>query len=73
MRGYGDSEKPSGRNNYTMNYLVDDIKQIVEDLGMNYLFLNISLLLLFLMTNILDFTPSFLFIPSIGLLSFSIA
>jgi pimeloyl-ACP methyl ester carboxylesterase len=33
MRGYGDSEKPSGVKNYTMNYLVDDIKQVVEALG----------------------------------------
>lgn len=34
MRGYGDSEKPSGVKNYSMNYLVDDIKQVVEALGL---------------------------------------
>lgn len=33
MRGYGDSEKPSGVNNYSMQYLVDDIKHVVEALG----------------------------------------
>jgi pimeloyl-ACP methyl ester carboxylesterase len=34
MRGYGDSEKPSGIKNYGMEYLVDDIKQVVEALGL---------------------------------------
>jgi pimeloyl-ACP methyl ester carboxylesterase len=34
MRGYGDSEKPSGVNNYSMQYLVDDIKHVVEALGL---------------------------------------
>jgi pimeloyl-ACP methyl ester carboxylesterase len=34
MRGYGDSEKPSGIMNYSMEYLVDDIKQVVEALGL---------------------------------------
>jgi pimeloyl-ACP methyl ester carboxylesterase len=34
MRGYGDSEKPSGVKHYRMNYLVDDIKQVVEALGL---------------------------------------
>jgi pimeloyl-ACP methyl ester carboxylesterase len=34
MRGYGDSEKPSGVKNYSMHYLVDDIKQVVEALGL---------------------------------------
>lgn len=33
MRGYGDSEKPHGIKNYSMKYLVDDIKQVVEILG----------------------------------------
>lgn len=33
MRGYGDSEKPSGVKYYSMDYLVDDIKQVVEALG----------------------------------------
>jgi pimeloyl-ACP methyl ester carboxylesterase len=34
MRGYGDSDKPPGIENYSMKYLVDDIKQIVEALGL---------------------------------------
>jgi pimeloyl-ACP methyl ester carboxylesterase len=33
MRGYGDSAKPSGVDNYAMDLLVDDVKQIVEALG----------------------------------------
>jgi pimeloyl-ACP methyl ester carboxylesterase len=33
MRGYGDSEKPSGVNNYAMDLLVDDVKLVVEALG----------------------------------------
>lgn len=33
MRGYGDSEKPSGVKNYTIDLLVSDIKQVVDALG----------------------------------------
>jgi pimeloyl-ACP methyl ester carboxylesterase len=34
MRGYGDSDKPSDIKNYRMEYLVDDIKQVVDALGL---------------------------------------
>ena len=33
MRGYGDSEKPSGVEHYAMDHLVNDVKQVVEALG----------------------------------------
>ncbi|KAJ9574479.1 hypothetical protein L9F63_008342, partial [Diploptera punctata] len=33
MRGYGDSEKPNGIENYYVKYLIDDIKHVVEGLG----------------------------------------
>jgi hypothetical protein len=33
MRGYGDSEKPPGVENYAMDLLVSDVKQVVEALG----------------------------------------
>jgi len=33
MRGYGDSEKPSGVEHYAMDRLVSDVKQVVEALG----------------------------------------
>ncbi|KAJ9574411.1 hypothetical protein L9F63_025942 [Diploptera punctata] len=33
MRGYGDSEKPEGPQNYKMKVLVNDIKEIIESLG----------------------------------------
>lgn len=33
MRGYGDSDKPSGASNYAADLLVDDIKGIVTELG----------------------------------------
>lgn len=33
MRGYGDSEKPPGVENYAMDILVSDVKQVVEALG----------------------------------------
>lgn len=33
MRGYGDSEKPKGSQNYKMKVLVNDIKEIIESLG----------------------------------------
>jgi pimeloyl-ACP methyl ester carboxylesterase len=33
MRGYGDSEKPPGVENYAMDLLVNDVKQVVEALG----------------------------------------
>jgi len=34
LRGYGDSGKPSGVKNYSIPYLVDDIKQVIEALGL---------------------------------------
>jgi pimeloyl-ACP methyl ester carboxylesterase len=34
MRGYGESEKPSGVENYSMHYLAEDVKQVVEALGL---------------------------------------
>ncbi|XP_067000786.2 epoxide hydrolase 4 [Anabrus simplex] len=33
MRGYGDSEKPSGTEHYQMKHLVNDLKELVEGLG----------------------------------------
>ena len=33
MRGYGDSEKPSGVEHYAIDHLVSDVKQVVEALG----------------------------------------
>nr|CAD7599222.1 unnamed protein product [Timema genevievae] len=35
MRGYGDSDKPEGVNNYDIKYLVEDIAQFVKELGEN--------------------------------------
>ena len=34
MRGYGDSDKPAALEDYKMPRLVDDIKEIIEALGM---------------------------------------
>lgn len=33
MRGYGDTEKPVGKDAYQMDKLVDDIKGVVDALG----------------------------------------
>ncbi|XP_063228364.1 epoxide hydrolase 4-like [Bacillus rossius redtenbacheri] len=33
MRGYGDSDKPSGIRNYQLKYLVDDVVKVIEALG----------------------------------------
>jgi pimeloyl-ACP methyl ester carboxylesterase len=33
MRGYGDSDKPAGLEDYKMCHLVNDIKEIIEALG----------------------------------------
>jgi pimeloyl-ACP methyl ester carboxylesterase len=33
MRGYGDSDKPAGLEDYKMSHLVNDIKEIIEALG----------------------------------------
>ncbi len=33
MRGYGDSSKPAGVNNYTMDLLVEDVRALVLALG----------------------------------------
>ena len=35
MRGYGDSDKPGGLEDYKMSCLVNDIKEIIEALGTN--------------------------------------
>ncbi len=34
LRGYGDSDKPNGRDAYKMDRLVDDVRQIIGILGM---------------------------------------
>lgn len=34
MRGYGDSDKPSGICEYTLDKLVEDIDQLITELGM---------------------------------------
>ena len=34
MRGYGDSDKPAALEDYKMPRLVNDIKEIIEALGM---------------------------------------
>jgi hypothetical protein len=34
MRGYGDSDKPAALEDYKMAHLVNDIKEIIEALGM---------------------------------------
>lgn len=36
MRGYGDSEKPDGYKYYRMRYLIEDVKNIIEGLGIFY-------------------------------------
>lgn len=33
MRGYGDSERPDGVSAYKLNLLVDDIRDLVRQLG----------------------------------------
>ncbi|XP_074611297.1 epoxide hydrolase 4-like isoform X2 [Acropora palmata] len=33
LRGYGDSDHPTGRSQYKMSYLVNDVKEIIEALG----------------------------------------
>ena len=33
MRGYGDSDKPSGKAAYTMTKLTGDIKELIPALG----------------------------------------
>ncbi|RXM99727.1 Epoxide hydrolase 4 [Acipenser ruthenus] len=39
MRGYGESDVPAGREHYRLDYLVTDVKDIVEYLGYNRCFL----------------------------------
>jgi pimeloyl-ACP methyl ester carboxylesterase len=40
MRGYGDSERPEGVEPYKMEYLIQDVKELIQHLGLfNYLFL----------------------------------
>ena len=33
LRGYNDSEKPKGIKSYAMEYLVSDVKDVIEGLG----------------------------------------
>jgi len=33
MRGYGDSDKPSGICEYKLDTLVDDVNQLIAELG----------------------------------------
>jgi len=33
MRGYGDSDKPSGIYQYTLDKLVEDVDQLITELG----------------------------------------
>ena len=33
MRGFGDSDKPSGISQYTMEKLIDDVDQLINQLG----------------------------------------
>ena len=33
MRGYGESDKPSGASNYVLDELIEDIKQLIPALG----------------------------------------
>ena len=39
MRGYADSDKPSGVDNYTINKLTADLKQLILALGRSYILL----------------------------------
>jgi len=36
MRGYGDSDKPCSINEYTMDKLVDDVHQLITELGLSF-------------------------------------
>lgn len=36
MRGYGDSERPEDVSSYKMELLVDDIRDLIRQLGMKY-------------------------------------
>ena len=43
MRGYNLSDKPRGIANYSMNWLTQDVRELVEHLGeCIYSFLNVS-------------------------------
>ena len=33
MRGYGESDKPSNVSDYAIQYLVEDVKELIEHLG----------------------------------------
>ncbi|XP_033121199.1 epoxide hydrolase 4-like isoform X2 [Anneissia japonica] len=33
LRGYGESDIPSGMHNYTLQALIDDVKELIEELG----------------------------------------
>ena len=43
MRGYGESDKPRGVHNYTLDKLVDDIKDLILTLGRVFFFFRESL------------------------------
>ena len=40
MRGYGESDKPRGREAYKMEKLVDDVHQLIHKLGINLFVFN---------------------------------
>jgi len=33
MRGYGESDKPEGKEHYKMSFLVEDVRQLISKLG----------------------------------------
>jgi len=37
MRGYGESDKPKGRHAYAREKLVDDVRQLIQKLGIYHL------------------------------------
>lgn len=51
MRGYGDSEKPEGVSSYNLQLLVDDVRDLVRQLG-KYL-----LLIVFITSNFIILFP----------------
>jgi len=40
MRGYGQSDKPCGLREYTLDVLLDDVNQLITELGMSDLSLH---------------------------------
>ena len=49
MRGYCESDKPSHVSDYAMEKLVEDVKQVIESLGMFQIYLAANL------KNIIEF------------------